>query len=400
MDRSSELHALIASFVGAEGLSPSPTVISTPFVSKCGNLLFQIEAFDRLLDSCYDAYVDYHRFLNNDSSSMLEVERKQLGQEIALLIAGVTGEVQALRRIAPVYKPRPENNERLDGIAALSSSLLPSSSTSSVDCHYAEILSFLTLRLGNFTRRSQGMQRERERVSKNPFSLSAGAGEEATGEEYFSPYKISAASAGGSEGGVDHIPTTAAAAGAGAVAGRLLVSLTSSAGNERDPTVAELGAGVGGGGGVGVGVGGGGGGGGGAAKKLSKSFVERYEGEVAPAAKLREYSAVAERHRSLLLREAKGLQVRFGEDLSLMMKAESSVHHISGMLSEFVSILQTQAGQADTIYDAGKSATEQVDQTDLELKKTEDLSVSHQRNIVILTVVFALLLLFLDWITP
>jgi hypothetical protein len=60
-------------------------------------------------------------------------------------------------------------------------------------------------------------------------------------------------------------------------------------------------------------------------------------------------------------------------------------------------------GQREAIEDVREAAvdsTQYVKDTDEELLLTLERSQSHSRNMMILTVALAVLILFLDWITP
>ena len=150
----------------------------SPFILKASCLISQLAAFDRLVGSVFDDFVDYHRYLPNSrrrqvdynhanstpsSSStssvpptrMTEADRNQLSQEIALFIAGIATEIHDLKRSVP---------GPTDSLAL--SILSPTASA-----HCSEVISFLTVKLGLFTKRTQIMQKEREKLSVNPFRL-------------------------------------------------------------------------------------------------------------------------------------------------------------------------------------------------------------------------------------
>jgi ABC-type Na+ efflux pump permease subunit len=133
---------------------------------------------------------------------------------------------------------------------------------------------------------------------------------------------------------------------------------------------------------------------------LPQSFVDRYESEVAPPAKLKEYQSIASKHKSILLKESKMLQAQYSEDLREAHKMEITVTQISSYLAEFVQILHSQRDAVEDIHSASKTATQHVKQTDSELTTTIERTESHQRSIVILVVGLALLLLLLDFVTP
>ena len=134
--------------------------------------------------------------------------------------------------------------------------------------------------------------------------------------------------------------------------------------------------------------------------KLSKSFADRYEDEIAPQSKLKEYKQLTEKHKLICEKDTKKLQEKFSEDMQETSKMETAVEQISYLLTEFVNILQAQSEQVKDLEGTGKVATEHVLDTDKELILTIKRSTSHQRNMVFLYVGLALLLLILDYITP
>jgi len=134
--------------------------------------------------------------------------------------------------------------------------------------------------------------------------------------------------------------------------------------------------------------------------KLSKSFADRYEDEIAPQSKLREYKELTERHKVICEKDTKKMNAKFSEDIQETSKMETAVEQISYLLTEFVNILQAQSEQVKDLEGTGKVATEHVLDTDKELILTIQRSASHQRNMVFLTVGLAIMLLILDYITP
>jgi len=134
--------------------------------------------------------------------------------------------------------------------------------------------------------------------------------------------------------------------------------------------------------------------------EIPKSFASRYEGELGPPSKIAEYSNIAKSHRIELLKETKYLRQKFSHDLQQANDIEKTVNSISNMLGEFVRILQSQSGTVEDAHTTSKAATRNITQTADELLLTIERSQSHQRNIVVITILLALLLLFLDFITP
>ena len=70
------------------------------------------------------------------------------------------------------------------------------------------------------------------------------------------------------------------------------------------------------------------------------------------------------------------------------------------MLSEFSHLLQSQSEIVDDVHSAAVYATDHVKQTDDELLLTIERSQSHTRNMAILTIGLAVLLLLLDLLSP
>lgn len=133
---------------------------------------------------------------------------------------------------------------------------------------------------------------------------------------------------------------------------------------------------------------------------VQQSFVDRYESEIAPPKQLKEYQDLGLKHKKLLLKESKSLQVQYSTDLLEANKMEITVQKISNLLLDFVTILQGQREQVDDVNHCGKVTLDFVKDTDDELALTIQRSESHQRSMVLLTVGLGLLLLLLDYITP
>lgn len=133
---------------------------------------------------------------------------------------------------------------------------------------------------------------------------------------------------------------------------------------------------------------------------IQASFAERYEGEIASQSKINQYAKLGAKYKSILLKEAKDLQIRFSKDMQEVNKMETTVNNISSMLTEFTRILQSQSDLVAEVHEAAQDATEHVQLTDDQLLLTLERSQSHSRNMVILTVGLGLLLLILDFVTP
>lgn len=129
-------------------------------------------------------------------------------------------------------------------------------------------------------------------------------------------------------------------------------------------------------------------------------FAERYTDAIAPPSKIKEYEDFAAKHKELLKQESKQLSQKFHEDMVEAVKLESTVTGILDMLSQFATLLQNQSELVEDVHDSSKSATEQVRQTDEQLKQTIDKSTSFQMSMSGLIIFLGLLLLILDYITP
>jgi Fe2+ transport system protein B len=137
-------------------------------------------------------------------------------------------------------------------------------------------------------------------------------------------------------------------------------------------------------------------------KRLEKNsnIFDRYEGEIAPPAKLKQYQSIGDKYKQHLIKEAQELQAQYSEDIQHVQEVEESVERIASMLSEFVRILHIQTDQVEDIHDSSEEATESVKRSNRELQTTIDRSKSHQWNMVMLAISLAIMLLLLDWITP
>ena len=134
--------------------------------------------------------------------------------------------------------------------------------------------------------------------------------------------------------------------------------------------------------------------------QVADGFSDRYESELGPPKKLKEYQRFVAKHKDALLVENKQLKAKFSEDLIAAESIEGKVADISGMLSEFGRLLQSQSESVQDMHGTSKEATEHVQQTDDELLTTIERSKSYQRNIFVAIVVLAFILLLLDFMTP
>lgn len=365
MDRTAELVALLHAQESGRKLAASP------YVLQASQLLSKLLSFENLLEVTADAFIDYHRWhpykhvLCGDASNMTENDRTEFSQQIAIFVTTFATEIRELRRsIGPkqsssITKPGP-----------------------SVADHREEVVSYLLDRLSSFAKTSQRMQKEREKYALNPLMLLSGTADELFGGKGVPSSSSSNKGTGTSKkitqaGGTEPVNEFASVL-------NKLDSTNTTAGSKnnnsnKSSSSASSAAPI--------------------PAPLTQSFVDRYEAEIAPPSRLKEYKSIASKHKDILLKESKDLQVQYSEDLKEAHKMEHTVGHISRLLMEFVQILQTQRDSVDDVHVAGKQATDLVNDTDSELQLTIERSESHSRTMVILTVGFAIFLLILDFVT-
>ena len=112
------------------------------------------------------------------------------------------------------------------------------------------------------------------------------------------------------------------------------------------------------------------------------------------------YVGFAEQHKKLLERENRELRERFSEELLEAEEVEKSVQSIAVLMSEFSRMISVQSSDVDFVHQSAKSSTEFVKETEMQLDLTIDRSKSSQRNMIIVTLGLAILLLILDYLTP
>jgi hypothetical protein len=366
MDRTAELTALLPTQGSGRKLAASP------YVLQASQLLSKLLSFEHLLEVTADAFIDYHRWhpykhvLCGDASNMTDNDRAEFSQQIAIFVTTFATEVRELRRS---IGPKPPSTAAATGPCA--------------GDHREEVVSYLLDRLGSFTKTSQRMQKEREKYALNPLMLLSGTADELFGGK---GAPSSSRSVKGNSGTSKKTTNTSGHEPANdfasvlnkldgtttaAPSGKNSNKSSSSSASSTAPALAPL----------------------------TQSFVDRYEAEIAPPTRLKEYKSIATKHKEILLKESKDLQVQYSEDLKEAHKMEHTVGHISRLLMEFVQILQTQRDSVDDVHVAGKQATDLVKDTDSELQLTIERSESHSRTMVILTVGLAILLLLLDFVT-
>ena len=127
---------------------------------------------------------------------------------------------------------------------------------------------------------------------------------------------------------------------------------------------------------------------------------KRYEDEIAPPNKMKEYQEISTKYKSLLFSEAIDLQNQYSNDVKIIYEVENAVERISSMLSEFVQIVYSQSSQVEDVYEASSVATDFVKESNRQLQLTIERSKSSQWNMIILSFSLAVLLLLLDYFTP
>ena len=136
------------------------------------------------------------------------------------------------------------------------------------------------------------------------------------------------------------------------------------------------------------------------ADTVTADFSTRYEDEIASTVKLHTYRLLGDKHRTTLTAEAKVLQSRFHSELVEARQIETSVYNISNLLTEFSSILQGQSTLVTNLYETTSYTSDFITDTEKELRLTLERSKNSSRNMILLALLFSILLLLLDWITP
>lgn len=347
MDRTFEWNSIILHKVlsgdqndislGEEERAFRPRFSASPFILRACNLFTQLKAMKNVVDNIFDEYVEYHHLIGK-KSSLKASDRANLDQEVALFIATFVKEVHELKR-----------NNNTDSLNDGNPSVLE---------HYTEIISNILYYLSILNKKVHHMQKERKKYHRNPFILISSA----DSNKFIIPnFKESSQSSSNQDiNSKNRMDKTSS------------VTKTSQEMNTVDTSKTSL----------------------------PKSFAERYESEIAPPSKMKEYESVAANHKAALLKETRQLRDKFSEEMQEANKMEQTVVGISGMLEEFVRILQLQSDSIEDVHGASKAATKHVEDTSEQLLLTIERSQSHQRTMVLLTVVLGLLLLLLDFLTP
>jgi len=391
-----------------------PRSVASPFILRCGEILRQIDAFDQLLLSVFDGFVGYHHSGNKydgatsprqqtrssapalaaaETGPMDDAARAALNAEIAVFVAVVGAELRDMRAAAAAEAKaatsRPSSSSSAVAVAAAQSRT-----------HAHEVQALVAARLSSLTQQCQDMHRERAQLSKfsSPFCFygtDAGASTSAdspgsgsgfgSGHVMYSSDAVSlpvAPSPSSTPAQPDPVGEGLQAQAQAQGTTESLLQRMSKAGSKKAGTAASTGPGQ--------------------TKKeaLGDDFAGRYEGLIAPAAQLKQYESLASSHKSALLKEAKLMHVRYGEDLQNTRKLESSVNSVGNLMTEFANILASQSENLEEVHTEGTAATAHVTASAEELQLTIDRSESSANNIVLLSVGLAFLLLFLDFITP
>jgi len=318
---------------------------ANPFTLKANDIYSKLLDFEDLLFRVYEDFVDLHRFLPSESTYH------------SLKLHGGDTRVHAMTEL--------ERKELSDEIvffqATVASalkdlkyllSLRPLNRMSKVHCQ--EIISFLSSRLELFSKQSKMMHKEKEKISVKPY-------------EFFSNEFTTFG---------DHDDDN------------LLVSTKQSDENEHsfaslfDNKKEE-------------------------AKKhvddkkrkgrINKAFLEKLDKAAAPSHQIEKYNALAEKHKKVLMKEAKGMQTKFSEELVQAHQMESSISQIGSMLTEFVSILQDQSELVGDVHEDAKQTTETVKGSGGELQLTIERSENSGKSIILLSIGLGILLLLLDY---
>lgn len=133
---------------------------------------------------------------------------------------------------------------------------------------------------------------------------------------------------------------------------------------------------------------------------VGEEFAVRYEAEVATAAKMKDYVAIAAAHKESLFREAKNLHDSYDESLRDAHQMEAAAEQISSLLVEFARVIDAQSEQVTELRDNSSEATIAVQDTEKQLSLAVERSATHQRVLTTVILFLTLCILFLDWITP
>ena len=235
---------------------------TSPFVLQSSQLLSKLLSFEHLLEVTADSFIDYHRWhpykhiLCGEVSNMTDNDRVEFSQQIAIFVTSFATKVRELRR---VIGPHGNNGYTIAD-------------------HREEMVSYLLERLSTFTKTSQRIQKEREKYSLNPLLLLSGD------DDTIRSITSSSSSS--------NIPATSSMTKENNEFAAVLNKLDTkhhhnnnnknhNNSNNNPPA------------------------------QVTQSFVDRYEAEIAPPTRLKAYKSIALKHKEILLKESKVLQVQY-----------------------------------------------------------------------------------------
>jgi hypothetical protein len=397
---------------------------ASPVIIRAAEILSQLRAFDDMLCSVFDAYVDYHapirmkakrggeidrnRQLHLSGYGMASVsaalapamtaaQRSKLDAENTAFLAEAGRNLQDLRRLI--------NFQHKQGLSAASGPQASSKSYSSATSrlHYEEVCAYLAGGVAALTKRVQGMCRLQAALFRGVASSSGGSGSDSGSGGAINAAFSFYGDGNGGEAWLADVPgksnwgdgTEAGAGGAGirdlgATHDRLRPAVEHSEETKEEGKDDKLGFDKGKDKGKGRGR----------DSKLGSDFVRRFEGQICSAETLRQYDSLAAQHKTSLLREAHLLHDRYSEDLLQAREMERSVNQVSTLLTEFATLLASQSETVHTVNEEAKVATSAVLASAGELQTTAERSETHGMSLAYLGFGLALLLLLLDFITP
>ena len=261
MDRTAELTSIVFSQHEQAPSSGSSNngnrkFATSPFVLQSSQLLSKLLSFEHLLEVTADAFIDYHRWhpykhiLCGEASNMTDSDRVEFSQQIAIFVTSFATKVRELRR---VIGPHDNNGYTMAD-------------------HREEMVSYLLERLSNFTKTSQRMQKEREKYSLNPLLL-------LSGDDDMMRSMSSSSSKTHATSNTSENNEFAA----------MLNKLDTKNVNNKNNTSSSTNP----------------------PAQVTQSFVDRYEAEIAPPTRLKAYKSIALKHKEILLKESKDLQVQY-----------------------------------------------------------------------------------------
>ena len=266
MDRTAELLTIVLSLPEQAPSSSSGNnngnrkFATSPFVLQSSQLLTKLLSFEHLLEVTADAFIDYHRWhpykhiLCGEASNMTDNDRVEFSQQIAIFVTSFATKVRELRRVIG-----PHDNHGC-----------------TIADHREEMVSYLLERLSNFTKTSQRMQKEREKYSLNPLLLLSGDDDTIR--------SISTSS--------NNVHTTTSTRSENNEFAAVLNKLDTKHINNKNSNNSTNSSTN-------------------PPAQVTQSFVDRYEAEIAPPTRLKAYKSIALKHKEILMKESKDLQVQY-----------------------------------------------------------------------------------------